>query len=72
MEAPERSTHDIIVVGQRRERRLGQRDAEVSVRCRTCLVQTSERTTDYRTLWEGPILEAHILPMIIHEHEQSV
>lgn len=27
---------------------------------------------DYLILWEGQVLEANILDMIIHEHEQEI
>ena len=54
-------SHDIIVVGQRRDRVLGEPDAEVSVRCRTC----------NRILWQGTVLDAGTFANIVMSHHES-
>jgi hypothetical protein len=63
--------HEVIVVAERRERQLGQRDAIVAVRCKTCCIHTSERVVEYRTLWVGDVLPASLLDMIIDEHNHE-
>lgn len=64
--------HDFIVVAQKKEGwKSGERDTEVSIRCRTCVINTG-KVSSYLTLAQRDIFTPAEIAAVMRIHQAGV